>query len=528
MKEVLTRKEEFDRTIESIERDLDMDRCAAAVPRLLEICGSDLLARTKVYLLAARCYFVGRDVERYLAMIEEARLAAAEGPIEARVRVAAIEASLLTSAINIPESVVKLEFAIEHLPEVSDEVRSLVMSIRGRNDALMGRYAEALEYSQEAISLAHRLSSTASFANGTMALVFQFMGRIEESEHYGLEQIRILSERGSLNWVASTYSFLSSGAASIQQWERAHQYAVKATELMTNTQRQSSIRVLSLLWVADSHFALGEYEAALEYASTALAVAMEEDNARFIANSQILLGQVHLKMGNNSLALETLLTPLERDSELLDNERMYLYRWLAATYKALDRKAEAFDICYRLWELQTDFDRRTREALLGYHKALEKKIHFQEIALLKTKSDAIARELSLKTMNLAAQTDLLARFRDELRVVIRNVGDPGAALSQVKEKLKALPCEQIDWTKFETQFTSVHPEFRRSLAEKFPTLTQQELRLCQLLRVGMKSFEAARLMCISERGVENHRFNIRKKLELTREQSLTDFLTALI
>ena len=106
------------------------------------------------------------------------------------------------------------------------------------------------------------------------------------------------------------------------------------------------------------------------------------------------------------------------------------------------------------------------------------------------------------------------------------MNDPGTALKQVKEKLKALPCEQIDWAQFEAQFTSVHPEFRKLLIQKYPELTPQEVRVCQLLRVGMKSFEVAKLICISERGVESHRANIRKKLALKTEQSLTSFLEA--
>ncbi len=54
---------------------------------------------------------------------------------------------------------------------------------------------------------------------------------------------------------------------------------------------------------------------------------------------------------------------------------------------------------------------------------------------------------------------MLARFRDDLRRVVREVGEPLNALQKVKEKLKELPCEQIDWTKFEAKFTGAHPEF---------------------------------------------------------------------
>ena len=113
---------------------------------------------------------------------------------------------------------------------------------------------------------------------------------------------------------------------------------------------------------------------------------------------------------------------------------------------------------------------------------------------------------------------------------MREVDEPIATLRKIKEKLKDLPCESIDWLKFEKEFAAVHPEFRKLLKSKHPSLTAQEARLCLLLRVGMKSHEAARLMCISERGVESHRANIRRKLGLKGESArggLTEFLAAL-
>jgi len=71
---------------------------------------------------------------------------------------------------------------------------------------------------------------------------------------------------------------------------------------------------------------------------------------------------------------------------------------------------------------------------------------------------------------------------------------------------------------------SVHPEFRKKLKKKYPALTNTELRLCLLLRSGLKSHEAARILCIGERGVETHRLRIRRKMGLKGKESLTEVL----
>ena len=50
--------------------------------------------------------------------------------------------------------------------------------------------------------------------------------------------------------------------------------------------------------------------------------------------------------------------------------------------------------------------------------------------------------------------------------------------------------------------TSLRREFRAKLKHKYSGLSNQELRLCQLLRSGLKSHEAARLMCMFSASTE--------------------------
>jgi AraC family transcriptional regulator, chitin signaling transcriptional activator len=73
----------------------------------------------------------------------------------------------------------------------------------------------------------------------------------------------------------------------------------------------------------------------------------------------------------------------------------------------------------------------------------------------------------------------------------------------------------------------VHPDFKVKLLEKYPKLTKQELKMCLLARLGIKTSEMARLLSLSERTVDSHRLNLRKKVGLKKDQSLTKFLTEL-
>lgn len=58
-------------------------------------------------------------------------------------------------------------------------------------------------------------------------------------------------------------------------------------------------------------------------------------------------------------------------------------------------------------------------------------------------------------------------------------------------------------------------------------MTPTELRVCCYLVMGLNSKEIAQLSNISYRSVEMTRYRLRKKLELTREVSLTDYLLSI-
>ncbi len=517
---------EFDQLVEQIERDLDIERCMAALPQLLSLAADNQIIKTKAYLLAAKCNYVARQFNEYVELLNVAK-DCASGSLEATVRVHILEASLACSAGHIEESQSRLAFAEEHFDQVGDEIRGLILSIRGRNEALVGKYAEAIETSQEAIALSPPLSLTSAFSHGTIALVFHTMGRIQESEYFGLEQIRIYKERGSEKWTTGLYSMLSVGAASIGDYERAHKFQEAALEMVSTQNNTSSLRTLSLLWTANSELELGKLDSALHHGLTALEAAREESNTPLQMNAWIALGQIYHLRAEHEEALRVLTIPLEQEKALGDNLRMNLYRWLTATYKALDRRAEAFDICYRLWELQTDFETRTRDALIKYHRSLEQKIFAQKTSMLNMRSAQMERELALSATQLVAQVDLLGRFRNDLREIVRESQSADPAMKKIKEKLKELPCQQIDWVNFESQFSSVHPDFKSKLQEKHPDLTRSEIKICSLSRMKLTSEEIGRLLCLSDRTVQVHRLNIRKKLGLKTEQNLGAYLAQL-
>lgn len=135
-------------------------------------------------------------------------------------------------------------------------------------------------------------------------------------------------------------------------------------------------------------------------------------------------------------------------------------------------------------------------------------------------------ELASKAMNLVQKSEMLSTIKEELLrlqsadVISKDSKDFKKLIRTIDKELDI----HEDWEQFAVHFDTVHTNFLRTMKERFPDLTPNELKLCAYLRLNLSSKEIAQLMNISLRGVETSRYRLRKKLDLSNEASLYDFL----
>jgi DNA-binding CsgD family transcriptional regulator len=101
---------------------------------------------------------------------------------------------------------------------------------------------------------------------------------------------------------------------------------------------------------------------------------------------------------------------------------------------------------------------------------------------------------------------------------------PDKYYSEIIKKIDDHISGEDEWKIFEHNFNQAHETFLQTLKEKYPQLTPGDLRLCAFLRINLTSKEIAPLLGISVRGVENHRYRLRKKLGLSPDTDLTEFI----
>lgn len=178
-----------------------------------------------------------------------------------------------------------------------------------------------------------------------------------------------------------------------------------------------------------------------------------------------------------------------------------------------------------------------RRSLLARIRLREQKIRdAKERELIRLRNEKLNSELSYKSQELANSTMAIIKkneFLLELKEILKTQKEdlglryPDKYYQRLIRKIDTNISSVDDWKVFETHFERAHEKFLHNLMSSFPQLSPSDLRLCAYLRMNLSSKEIAPLLKISVRGVENHRYKLRKKLYLKPEENLIDFILGL-
>ncbi|MFN8206064.1 MAG: hypothetical protein U0T82_01455 [Bacteroidales bacterium] len=156
----------------------------------------------------------------------------------------------------------------------------------------------------------------------------------------------------------------------------------------------------------------------------------------------------------------------------------------------------------------------------------------KEQEMIRLQNEKLEAEVHYKSMQLANTTYSIIK-KNELLLEIkkllsrsRKAGDPlpGAQIKEINRLLEQSLSNEDDWSVFEQNFEQAHEEFLKRIKKQYPQLTPGDLKLCAFIRMNLPSKKIAPLLGISIRGVENHRYRLRTKMELDRDINLTDYL----
>lgn len=191
----------------------------------------------------------------------------------------------------------------------------------------------------------------------------------------------------------------------------------------------------------------------------------------------------------------------------------------------------------RQWQLLTlrkqrkHFLIREQNSLRQQAEKHREKILMLEQERLKAEYDQVKQQLRSKTVELANKAKdnedknrLLLALKNKFDLIQED--DPCLSKLRLGEIRRLLDSYlKVDDKTFEIQMDELHQEFFRKLKERFTGLSNNDLRLCAYLRVGLNSKEIADILNIQPSSSYISRSRLRKKLNLKPEEDLYDFLS---
>jgi DNA-binding CsgD family transcriptional regulator len=174
---------------------------------------------------------------------------------------------------------------------------------------------------------------------------------------------------------------------------------------------------------------------------------------------------------------------------------------------------------FRMWGI-----RQTQKREKLQHEKREQELIRLRNEKLRNEVEYKSKELANSTMSIIKKNEFLLELKTIIDRQKNELGSryPDKYYNYLNNKIDKNISNQDDWQIFETNFERAHEQFFHKVKEAYPDLTSSDLRLCAYLRMNLSSKEIAPLLGISVRGVENHRYRLRKKLNLEHDESLTD------
>lgn len=169
-----------------------------------------------------------------------------------------------------------------------------------------------------------------------------------------------------------------------------------------------------------------------------------------------------------------------------------------------------------------DEELKHQKEILEMELKAENELNIQEYEkhILELELQSKSSEVAGKSLSIAKQSEMI----ENIQGILDSETDFNKLKSEIKKAIKINAVNKHEWETFESNLNQIHNEFIINLFKKFPNLTSKDVKLCIYLKMNLSSKEIAPMMNISFRGVELHRYRLRKKLNLTQEENLSKFL----
>jgi len=416
----------------------------------------------------------------------------------------------------------------------------------------IGKNEKAIPYFFQALEISKKSNDSVSMAKvlNNIGVSYQELKKKDLAIKYYLQAAEIKEKISNKSDIAGTWINIGSLMLEAKDYTSALNHYTKALRLSEEDQNEL-LNSEILRDIGEAYIGLNQYEFALLNLNRSLAIAEKFGMKERKYEALNSLTELYSKMDNFEKAFEysqTLsvfndsLIKLHNDNEIAEIKTRYETDKKEQEIVKLNnekkytRLVNIFLICFSVMLLITlffiFFSLKTRitknKEIAKYQQSLvERKLTILKLEQTNLEQNLKHSEKELVDMALyiVQKIEFLETLQSEIKTMQK---DSGSSNQEITKKLSSLIShnlrldkEQVD---FQLHLEKVNQSFYKKLEQKFPKITQNELKLSALLRSNFTSKDIATIYNISPSSVDMNRYRLRKKFNLTNEENLSHFL----
>lgn len=408
------------------------------------------------------------------------------------------------------------------------------------------KYDDALRLSQEVVNELENTNDT----SGTLGLAYTSLGSLYElkkqndtaEKHYKLA-LNDFEKSSIVAYLPTSYCKLGKLAQQKNQKESSLRYFNKALALAQQTENKQA-HTIALVGLGKWHLKFGTVVQAETLFIKALQIATPLSDKTFEIQATEALIDVKKKQGNYQEVSELQNKVIQIKDAFYSFEREQIVKSLEVQFEVSEK-----DRKLQLISAEKEVSKLTNYLLISLLGLLLvvftilyfflKKINKRDKQLLKTKEDVMTlmeeqkrlkeqqfqndiehkeSQLSAITIQMVEKNELL----DEIKTIL-NKKEPTSD-NELKKLVNKYNIQDNNWRDFDHHFESVNKNFYTRLKQKYPEISANDLKICALIKLNLSIKEMASILNISPDSVKTARHRLRKKLQLSTEENLTDFI----
>jgi tetratricopeptide (TPR) repeat protein/DNA-binding CsgD family transcriptional regulator len=399
-------------------------------------------------------------------------------------------------------------------------------------------FTRAFEHFRQALKSFESLrdESGEAMVLNNMGRAYMSLGDLQQAFESFVRSNEIAITRDDVRTQAYTLVSLGDILRRQEKYDEAMEHYTEALDL-SRVVGDTHLEAMALSIMGAVHLSKsdGDLDAAFQFCQQALEIA-ERTSDGSLWQHTIRIGEILYARKEYDRALEYYNRALEGMRAQGDRFSEYqILRDISECYEAMGDLSEAF----RYHKLYTSLKeevvgQRQQQEMMQFRLRVEQEQAEKDREILRLEKQSLEhemthrmKELTSTALHVVEKNEFLDSLKREISEVVRTVdGKVRHALRELLRQVDAKINDAEDWDAFERQFELVHHDFIRNMSQHCRELTKTELKVCALLRIDLATKDIARILSTSVRTVEVHRRNIRRKLGITKQTTLTTYLNA--